>query len=159
MKKQDLKKLVKECVKSIVNEIDFGPSRYEPRDRLSGEESSLNIPHFPNSIIKTVNLDGKTKFFVYSDSSNVALILGYGDTENNAIENAKTTANYIKQGGVGHTGDLKDEGIKDPYFMGDENPDVNQVVTWVKSRLERETDPVNINALRRVIQIIQAEQT
>lgn len=69
--------------------------------------NNLNIPYYPVAILKKVNLDGQEKYFVYSDSSNNALILGYGQSGEIAINNAKKTAGYIKHGGVDNNlGDL-----------------------------------------------------
>lgn len=134
MKKSEFKNLLKEIVSQIIVEnydmdtydAETDTSMSEPRDRTEPSMgNSLGISQYPQSIVKPVNLDGKQKFFVYSDVSPTALILGYGDTKEDAISNAKTTAAYIKQGGVGNSGDLKDETVKynfhpDPYAMGND---------------------------------------
>jgi len=146
MKTSELRKLIKECVKTIINEsIDtYDPegdvSMYEPRDRMEEPTtaSSLNIPHYPKSIIKPVNMDGKQKYFVYSDESNVALILGYGDSENDAIENAKKTATYIKQGGVGQGGELKEE---HNYDEKDELKKINDILIVCNYAEKKANDP------------------
>ena len=163
MKPSELRQLIKECVKTIINEsVDmYDPegdvSRYEPRDRTE-QSNSLNIPEYPKSIIKPVNMDGKQQFFVYSDSTNTALILGYGDNKNTAIENAKKVASYIKNGGVGHNADLSEEGI-DPYFMKDEGEENIAVMHWIKNRLSTESDPNNINALNTVMRLVTSTST
>lgn len=113
MKKQEFREFIKEIIRNVIRENwepydaetdQFGDA---PRDRLQGEENDLGIPEYPQSMIKQHTFDGKPMWFVYSSSDPNALILGFGNTNKDAIDNARTTAKYIKHGGIGHTGELK----------------------------------------------------
>lgn len=113
MKKQEFRNFIKEVVRHIIKENwepydaetdQFGDA---PRDRTEPLSGNLNIPEFPQSIVKQHDIDGKPRWFVYSGSEPTSLILGYGKSSEDAIANARTTAKYIKHGGVGHTGELK----------------------------------------------------
>jgi hypothetical protein len=140
MKKTEFRKLVKECVKSIIESemSNYDPQTdtmaYEPRDRDTIEDGgSLQIPNYPSSILKKVNLDGRTLFFVYSDATPTALILGYSPSEDGAIENAKKTAAYIKQGGVGNDfGELKEWEIGNPQLEFNVRNLYNQILVIVR---------------------------
>jgi hypothetical protein len=90
MNKSQLKKLIRECIKEVT-------------------QQSLGIVEYPEAIVKQHNLDGQSMWFVYSSTDSNALILGYGKSTGDAINNAKTAAGYIKHGGTGHTGELKQE--------------------------------------------------
>lgn len=113
MKKQELRNFIKEVVRHVLKENwepydaetdQFGDA---PRDRTEPSSGNLNIPEFPQSIVKQHDMDGEPRWFVYSGSEPTSLILGYGKSSEDAIANARTTAKYIKHGGVGHTGELK----------------------------------------------------
>jgi hypothetical protein len=117
MKKQELRNFIKEVVKHVLRENwepydaetdQFGAA---PRDRTEPSNGNVGIPEYPQSIVKQHDMDGEPRWFVYSSSEPTALILGYGKSQEDAIHNAKTTAGFIKHGGVGHTGELKEERI------------------------------------------------
>lgn len=111
MKKQELKQLVKECIKILKETEMYDPESDSfsvgPRDRLDQGGDSLGIPDYPNAVIRPVDFDNNPQFFVYSDNTKNALILANAKTREDAIYNAKVLSKYIKQGGVGHTGELK----------------------------------------------------
>lgn len=109
MKKTELRKIIKECVINILNEIEeFDPetglSSYSPRDRTEPSLSSqqqITIPGFPLYKIGYVTFDGQNKVVVYGDDSSTSLILGMGDNQGEAVRNAIKNAKTIEQGGVG----------------------------------------------------------
>lgn len=126
MKKQEFRNFVKEVVRHVLKENmepydaetdQFGSA---PRDRTEPSSGNINIPEYPQSIVKQHDMDGEPRWFVYSSSDPTALILGYGKSQENAIHNAKTTAGYIKHGGVGHTGELKQEDYRSPDDDGND---------------------------------------
>lgn len=123
MKREALKGIVKECIRSLVTEMEgwepyddvTGDMAPAPRDRTEPVQPEpvaepLGIPEFPQAVVKGHLRHGVKKFFVYSDNTPEALIIGYANNKEDAIHNAKTTAGYIKHGGVGHTGEIKEEG-------------------------------------------------
>jgi len=125
MKRKDLKEIIRECIRSFVTEMEgwepyddvTGDIAPAPRDRTEPVQPEvepvaepLGIPEFPQAVIKGHLRHGAKKYFVYSDNTPEALIIGYSKDKEDAIHNAKTTAGYIKRGGVGHTGEIKEEG-------------------------------------------------
>lgn len=129
-----------------------------PRDRtedwLPGlDGAKLGIVEYPESIIKRHVIDGQTRWLVYSSSDPHALIIGWGKSSEDAIHNAKTTAKYIKQGGVGHTGELKENLIQSPPV----NIPEDELLIWAKQRLQREGNRLNRDTLDRLIKMLERE--
>lgn len=161
MKKEEFKKIIKECVKSVMDEVEsWEPYDAEtdtmapaPRDRTEPTGGDgLGIPEFPQAIIKKYYLDGQERWFVYSSPDPQALIIGWGKTYDNAIHNGKATAPYIKHGGVGHTGELKEGDWALP------EPDPNVItLMWAKKRLKREGNRLNRDTLEKLIKMLEAE--
>lgn len=131
MNKQEFRNFIKEVVKHVIRENvepydaetdQFGAA---PRDRTEPSSGNINIPEYPQSIVRQHDMDGEPRWFVYSSSEPTALILGYGKSSEDAIHNAKTTAGYIKHGGVGHTGEMK-EGDEDGTSYGKRDGEFGQ---------------------------------
>lgn len=132
-----------------------------PRDRLQGEEEDLQIPEFPKAITKQHNMDGQSRWFVYSSPDSQALIIGYGKSLPDAVHNAKTTAKYIKQGGVGHTGELK-EGPQTNWDSAPEPKLEWKILQWAKKRFKRERSGelnrgANVDMLQKLIKMLELE--
>ena len=53
------------------------------------------LSQFPYYKTSQVNFDGRAKFVVYSDDSTHSLILGMGNTEGEALDNAEINAAKI----------------------------------------------------------------
>lgn len=161
MKQTEFKQLIKECVKSVLNEMEQYDDQSDtfssgPRDRMEPVGGGLGIVEFPEAIIKKHNLDGQERWFVYSSSDPQALIIGWGKTEENAIHNAKTTAPYIKHGGVGHTGDLKEIGEEHSYDEKEEIKLINDILVEAQSSLKKTHSLTNqdiVYSLRQIINI------
>lgn len=165
MKKTLLRKLVKECIESVFEEFDqYDPETDTmapgPRDRMSGEENDLNIPEFPQSVIKQHNMDGQQRWFVYSSADPQALIIGWGKSFQNAVHNAKTTAKYIKHGGVGHVGELKESDINNSERNYDEKTEmkkINDILVVCEHAFKRSNDVTYFPLVLRQIQKICLE--
>lgn len=157
MKASELKQLIRECLREVKEEWEPYDAERDtfasaPRDRVDGEENDLGIPEFPQSIIKQHDLDGQQRWFVYSSSDPQALIIGWGKSSSDAIHNAKTTAKYIKHGGVGHTGELKEGDWPGPPRNKEWD-----VLQWAKKRLRREGNRLNRDTLERLVEILEKE--
>jgi hypothetical protein len=158
MKKQEFREFIKEVVRNVIRENwepydgetdQFGDA---PRDRLQGEENGLGIPEFPQSIVKQHDMDGEQRWFVYSSSEPTALIIGYGKSQEDAVSNARTTAKYIKHGGVGHTGELKEDGQE--YDERGEMKKINDILVVCEHANKRLNDPTYFPTAIKQIQKI-----